>query len=248
MINENYKDLFSTQSSDYAKFRPMYPKELFDYLASIAEEKNYAWDCGTGNGQAAIELAKSFNHVIATDLSDKQLENAILNPKVIYKKATAEDFSNPEKMDLITVAQAFHWFKHDEFAKTVSRVAHPGSHLAVWTYAVSNITPEIDKAVTSLYSGTLDGYWENERSHVEDGYSKITLPFSELKTPSFNLTAEWDLDHLIGYLSTWSALNTYIKKNGTNPLEKHYPEIKEAWGSVKTRTVTWPLSLRLWRI
>jgi SAM-dependent methyltransferase len=246
----DFKDLFSTQSTDYAKFRPTYPPELFTYLASLSPSHELAWDCGTGNGQAAIELAKYFTKVIATDPSQKQLDSALAHPKIKYHQASAENFelSGSEKFDLVTVAQAFHWFKHDKFSEVISKVVKPKGHLAVWTYAVSHITPEIDKAVNVIYSDKLNGYWEKERSHVEDGYHNIKMPFNEIEPTKFDLKAEWSLDQLVGYLTTWSALQTYIKKNGTNPVEEEYENLKKAWGDKKTRTVTWPLTLRVWSI
>ena len=250
MSDSSFKDLFSTQANDYAKFRPTYPKDLFEYLSTLSTTKDLVWDCGTGNGQAAVELAKYFNEVIATDPSQKQLDSAIKNPKITYLQASAEDFNLPKdkKCDLVTVAQAFHWFNHEQFAKTISKTLKTNGHLAVWSYALSSITPELDRAVTKLYSERLNGYWEKERTHVEDGYKNISLPFNEISAPTFHLSAEWTLEHLIGYLSTWSALQTYIKKNGNNPLEEEYQNIKQAWGSAKTRTITWPLNLRIWRI
>jgi ubiquinone/menaquinone biosynthesis C-methylase UbiE len=250
MNNQSFKDLFSTQSNDYAKFRPSYPSELFEYLSKLSTSNKLAWDCGTGNGQAAVELAKYFTEVIATDPSQKQLDQAIKLPNIHYHQATAENFNldHSKKIDLVTVAQAFHWFNHAEFAKVISKTVRPQGHLAVWTYAISSITPEIDKAVSVLYNDRLNGYWEKERVHVEDGYKNISMPFTEITTAQFNLKAEWTLEHLIGYLSTWSALQSYIKKNGSNPLEKEFINIQKAWGDKEIRTITWPLNLRVWRI
>lgn len=250
MSSSNFKDLFSSQANDYAKFRPTYPPELFEYLSSLTSQHIIAWDCGTGNGQAAIELAKYFDNVIATDPSQKQLDSAIANPKIKYSQATAENFNlgEPEKFDLVTVAQAFHWFKHDKFAEVLSKVVKSNGILAVWSYAISKITPEVDKVVNVIYNGKLSGYWEKERSHVEDGYQSITMPFTEIEAKKFELKAVWTLDQLVGYLSTWSALQTYIKKNGNNPVEEEYENLKHAWGNAETRTVTWPLTLRIWKI
>ncbi len=245
-----FKDLFSTQSSDYAKYRPTYPKELFKYLSELSTFKDIAWDCGTGNGQAAIVLTEYFKEVIATDPSQKQLDQAALHERIRYSVAGAENFSNAkdQSIDLVTVAQAFHWFNHGAFSSVLKQYVKPGGHLAVWSYAISDITPEINQAVSKLYSEQLDGYWEKERSHVEDGYKNISMPFKEVETPSFHLSANWSLGHLIGYLSTWSALQTYIKKNGNNPLEDEYENIKKAWGNQEIRTITWPLNLRVWKI
>jgi hypothetical protein len=251
MHQSSFKDLFSKQANDYAKFRPTYPKELFDYLNSLTAEKNIAWDCGTGNGQAALELAKTFSSVMATDPSEKQISNAPAHPQIHYSVASAEDFNSIEsqgKINLITVAQAFHWFKHERFAEIVKKLAAPDAYLVVWSYAISSVTPEVDRAVHHLYEDILHDYWESERRLVEDGYKSIAMPFKEIAPPVIAMKAEWSLEHFTGYLSTWSALQKYISINGQNPLETEYEKIKEAWGDCETRTVSWPLNIRVWKI
>jgi len=61
---------FSPFAKDYAQpRRPSYPAEMFAYLASLAQRHDLAWDCATGNGQAALELVKNFDQVIAADIS-----------------------------------------------------------------------------------------------------------------------------------------------------------------------------------
>lgn len=252
MDKKDFKDLFSTQANLYSQYRPTYPKELYDYLFSISPSLDLAWDCGTGNGQAAIELATKFKKVIATDPSEKQINEAKKASNIVYEVGKAETFyldhSELEgKVNLITVAQAFHWFNHKEFSVCVDKVLQPNGHLAVWTYAVANITPEVDIVVEKLYSKILNGYWEKERSLVDEGYKSIVLPFKECETPKFELSADWTLEHLVGYLSTWSAVQTYIKKNNHNPVEDIYSDLKLAWGSQLVRTIKWPLSLRVFK-
>jgi len=252
MDNKNFKDLFSTQANQYLHFRPLYPNELYAYLSSLSSEHDLVWDCGTGNGQAAFELAKSFKKVIATDPSEKQIKAAKNAPNITYEVGTAETFhqKHPElknKINLITVAQAFHWFNHSEFGETVSYVLSPGGHLAIWTYALASCTPEVDCVIEQLYQKRLNGFWEKERKMVDEGYRNIYLPFKECTTPSFEMSEEWTLNHLVGYLSTWSAVQTYIKKKNQNPIEDIYPELLKAWGNEKTHTIKWPLSLRIFK-
>jgi ubiquinone/menaquinone biosynthesis C-methylase UbiE len=245
----DFKDLFSRQSTDYARFRPTYPDALFKYLASIVEGHSLAWDCGTGNGQAAVKLADYFERVTATDPSAKQLSSAEKHPKVEYLVGSAErtTFSN-ESVDLITVAQAFHWFNQHEFFAETHRVLKPGGALAFWCYGLARISPEVDAVVLRLYKDRLENYWEPERLLVEEGYKNIQIPFKEITPPLFEMRAEWNLEHLVGYLGTWSALQTYIQKNGSNPLEELFPDLRTAWGATKTRPVTWNLSLRVGKV
>jgi SAM-dependent methyltransferase len=245
-----FKDHFSAQSSDYARYRPRYPAALFEYLASIAPTRGRAWDVGTGNGQAAVGLAQDFDKVVATDPSAEQLASAQPHAKVVYQRATAErsPLAN-SSVDLITVAQAVHWFDLDRFYDEVRRVARPGGVIAIWSYGLAEITPDVDAAVHYLYSDVLGTYWPPERSVIEDGYRTVPFPFPELPTPHFQMTARWSLTDLIGYLGTWSSTQAFIKQHGSNPLDLVEGRLKNAWGSPETvREVSWPLFVRAGRI
>src|SRR5689334_6356363 len=100
-----FKDNFSAQSATYAKFRPRYPDELFEFVTGLCSQRQLAWDCGTGNGQCAVSLAKFFDSVVATDASEKQLSNAERHPRVEYRRATAERSGlTGQSVDLVTVA------------------------------------------------------------------------------------------------------------------------------------------------
>lgn len=244
----NFKDLFSTQSTDYAKYRPTYPKELFDYLAALSPQNETAWDAGTGNGQAAVELATRFKKVIATDPSEKQLSEATQKPNITYLHEKAETPSFTEKVNLITVAQAFHWLNHKEFADACKTHAAPGAHLVVWSYALARITPELDKEILPFYDGLLGPYWEKERKDVEDGYKRIVMPFQEITPPEIEMKTEWTFERYAGYLRTWSALNKFIKAHPEVDLEPHFQKIKNAWGDAPLRTLNWPLNIRVWKI
>lgn len=244
----NFKDLFSIQAKDYAQYRPKYPASLFQFLNSLPLEKKTAWDVGTGNGQAAVELAHVFETVIATDPSEKQIDEAAKRPNIKYLVEKAETPSFSEKVNLITVAQAFHWFKHDEFANTCLKVSTPDAHLAVWTYGISTVSPPLDQAVDKLYTGLLGPYWEKERKLVETGYRTIQMPFQEIVVPEFELEVEWSLDQYLSYFKTWSALQTYLKKESMADVEKCFQNISKAWGDDEKRIVRWPLGLRIWKV
>ena len=241
-----FKDLFSEQADRYAQFRPSYPADLFRYLAALSKEQELVWDCGCGSGQAAVGLADHFDQVIATDSSEKQIENAVRHPKVAYRQGPAEDSGLETKsVDLIVAAQSFHWFEWDRFYKEVKRVSKAGGVLAIWCYGLARISPEVDVVVLRFYRDILGSYWGKERRLVEEGYRNIPFPFQEIKPPRFEMIAQWSLDQLVGYLGTWSALQMFTKKNGANPLESLSPELKAAWGNESTRNVQWELAMRV---
>jgi SAM-dependent methyltransferase len=243
-----FKDHFSKQAADYARFRPGYPRELFDYLVSIAPSRRLAWDCGTGNGQAAAGLASVFDAVIATDASEKQITNAELHERVDYLVAPAEDSSiDFGTVDLIMVAQALHWFDLDRFYAEARRVLKSDGVLAASAYNLLHINPAIDEVVNRYYYEVVGPFWPQERKLVEQ-FDNLPFPFHEIDPPKFEMTAQWNLDHLVGYLRTWSSTQRFMAAKGSDPLKQIMGELRAAWGTPEqTRNVIWPLTLRIGR-
>ena len=242
-----FKDHFSRQAADYAKFRPGYPRELFDYLGSIAPSRQLAWDCGTGNGQAAVALASVFDRMIATDASEKQIANAQPDERVEYRVASAEESGlESGTIDLIMVAQALHWFDLPRFYEEVPRVLKSNGVFAASAYKFFHITPEIDRLVNHRYYDKVVGsFWPAERALVEK-FEELPFPFSEIQTPSFEMIAQWNLKHLLGYLRSWSATQRFIAANKRDPLKAIADDLRAAWGDPgQMRKVVWPLILRV---
>lgn len=245
---KDFKDHFSAQAADYARFRPRYPDVLFQYLASIAPERELAWDCATGNGQAAVALAGVFEHVIATDASGEQIANARPHLRVEYRIAPAENSGlDANKADLVTVAQALHWFDLTRFYSEANRVLKTGGVIAAWTYNLLHIAPPIDAVINHYYDTVVGAFWPPERRLVER-FSELPFPFIEIAAPPFEMALEWTLEHLLGYLRTWSATQRFIEANGNDPLEGVGADLRSAWGdSGQLRRVVWPLTLRTGR-
>ncbi|HEY4283598.1 MAG TPA: class I SAM-dependent methyltransferase [Chthoniobacterales bacterium] len=242
----SFKDHFSRQAADYAIFRPGYPRELFDYLGSIAPGRCLAWDCGTGNGQAAVGLASVFDRVIATDASEKQISNAEPHERVEYRVAPAENTGIPSGMvDLIMVAQALHWFDLDRFYDEARRVLRPGGILAASAYNLLRIEPAIEEVVKRYYYEVVGPFWPPERKLVEQ-FANLPFPFQTIDPPKFDMTASWDLDHLIGYLGTWSSTQRFVAAKGSDPLKQITDDLRIAWGNRRQmRKIVWPLILRI---
>ncbi len=243
-----FKDHFSKQAADYARFRPSYRRELFDYLASIAPSRHLAWDCGTGNGQAAVGLASVFDAVIATDASEKQITNATLHERVGYRVAPAEGSGiDSGTIDLIMVAQALHWFELGRFYAEAQRVLKPDGVLAASAYNLLQIEPAIDEVVNRYYYEVVGSFWPPERKLVER-FADLPFPFREIGAPKFEMRASWNLDHLVGYLRTWSSTQRFIAAKGSDPLKQMMYELRATWGAPEqTRDVIWPLTLRIGR-
>ena len=243
-----FKDHFSTQSAAYAKHRPRYPSALFEYLASVTTEHERAWDCATGNGQAALGLARCFTEVIATDASRQQLLSAAPHERIRYRVAAAEQSGlEPGSVDLITVAQALHWFDLEAFYTEVRRVLKGSGVLAVWAYNLLEISPEVDFLINEFYGETVGPYWPPERQLIEEGYRTIAFPFRELEPPPFLMEASWNLAELAGYLRTWSATRRFTEARGFDPVTDLTVKLLAAWGAPaeEEKRVRWPLSLRV---
>ncbi len=240
------KDNFSSQSDQYAKYRPTYPSAFFDYLNSLIPNKQNAWDCGTGNGQIAYELSKTFDTVYATDISQSQIDNAVPADNIIYSVQPAEktDFDQ-QQFDLIIIGQAIHWFNFGQFYSEIRRTAKERALVSVIGYGRIEICESIDRIIRDFYEVVIGTYWDKERKYIDENYTTIPFPFDEMPTPHFANKLDWTLEHVIGYLNTWSAVKHFVKQNGYNPVFPLQIEIEKHWGGEKTRAVNFPLLLRM---
>ena len=241
-----FKDHFSGHAGTYASFRPGYPPALFDFVAALPRGRSLVWDCATGNGQAAGDLAARFARVIATDASAEQLAHAEPHPNVEYRQAPAERSGLADRsVDLVTVATAVHWFDFDRFYAEVRRVLAPGGALAAWAYNLARVDPEVDALIDHLARDVVGAYWPPERKWVDDDYRDIPFPFAEVPAPALWIEERWDLQRLLDYFQTWSSTNRYRAKTGLDPVEAARPDFERAWGHpAEVREVRWPVMMR----
>jgi SAM-dependent methyltransferase len=245
--------LFGTVAREYADFRPGYPAELFAWLARSVTSRDAAWDCGCGSGQASVALAAHFTRVFATDASPEQIAAAQPHPRVEYAVASAERSGLADaSADLVTVAQALHWFDVPAFYEEAARVARPGALLAIWTYPRPELEhPDLDRVFRDFHANVVGPYWPPGRRHVEANYSTLPGPaesgwFSELQPPAFGLALDWSLDHLAGYAASWSATARYRKEQGTDPVPSFRSRLAAAWpAGAATARLRMPLGLRV---
>lgn len=245
---EGFIDNFSTKSKNYSFSRPTYPQSLFKFLSTVTLQNNLAWDCATGNGQAAIGLAKYFKKVIASDASRNQIRYAFQRENVEYKVFQAENAEiDSDSVDIVTVAQALHWFDLDKFYSNVKRVGKKGGIIAVWSYDMHKVNPQIDKITSKLDvdGDILGSYWDKEARYVKEKYKTITFPFREISVPVFKTTLYWNLHQLWNYMKTWSSVKKYYSENKRDPLELVKPEVRALWGDeFDKKEVTWNLNTR----
>jgi len=241
-----FNDHFSDASSDYKAYRPQYPNELFEFLADLSPAKQNVWDCGCGNGQASVALAEYFQNVFASDASEAQIKQAEKKPNIQYSTSPAESMvASDNSLDMVSVAQAIHWFDHDKFFKEVDRVLKPGGVLAAWGYQLIYTDTALDSLIEKLHGEIVGPYWPKGRELLDEGFTKIPFPYARHAAPKFFMSAEWSFSELLGYLNTWSAVKKYQQAKGENPIEIIFEELKAAWDLVgdQRKKVHWPLIL-----
>jgi ubiquinone/menaquinone biosynthesis C-methylase UbiE len=246
----SFPDHFSGVAGAYAERRPHYPRQLFTWLAALAPQRELAWDCATGSGQAAVGLADHFERVIATDASEAQIAAAVAHPDIEYRVAPAASSGlASDSADLVTVGQALHWFDRPAFYAEARRVLRPDGVVAVWTYGLSSLgDPRADAALRRFYSETVGPYWPRERALVDAGYRTIEFPFDEIPPPEIEMEARWPLAAFLGYVATWSAVTRFRAERGFDPVAKLAEELGPHWGDpAAPRQVRWPLALRVGR-
>ncbi|HEX7855631.1 MAG TPA: class I SAM-dependent methyltransferase [Sphingobium sp.] len=243
------RNWFASGGDAYARYRPTYPDALPAFLASVAPSTDSAVDVGCGNGQFTIQLAAHFAAVTGIDPSADQIAHAVPHEGVRYACAPAEAMGLPDgSAALITAAQAAHWFDLPRFYAEARRIAAPGAVLALVSYGIPVFDAEINGRFQQFYRDEVGGYWPPERKLVETGYAGIDFPFAELPWPAMATHRQWDLAALLGYVSTWSALRR-AEEAGQQALVVHFAEdLAKLWGDpAATRSVEWPITLRLGR-
>ena len=238
------KDLFSDQSLHYKQARPNYSLQIVQEILKHVPERHFAWDCGAGSGQFTQLLAPYFDHVMATDISEAQLQQAPYLENVSYQVQAAEQTSiAAQSIDLVTVAQAIHWFNFEGFYKEVKRVLKPQGIFAALGYGLIQVQDAaINTLLQQLYFETLNGYWDAERRYIDELYQTIPFPFQEKPVPELHLEYQWTAQQLLSYLSTWSALKHYQDKNDDDPLQSISNALKAA---PENLDVTFPVLLRV---
>lgn len=241
-----FHDHFSGHAASYATHRPSYPRALYEWLATQTESHNVAWDCATGNGQAATGLADHYRTVVASDASAGQISSRQEHPRIHYIVALAERAPLWDgSCDLLTVAQAVHWFDFNRFYAEARRVLKRGGTIAVWTYERFSLSPAIDAAVERFYNGTVGPYWPPERRWVELGYRTLPFPFDEVPAPPLEMEIRWTREQLLQYIGTWSAVQRYRKATGKDPMPDLRRELEALWvDPTEPRTLRWPIHVR----
>ena len=240
---------FSPLAERYARARPRYPAELYAWLASLVDRRELAWDCATGNGQAAEGLAEQFARVIATDASAEQIRHAAPDPRVDYRVARAETSGlAPASVDLATVASALHWFDHEPFFAEVRRVVRPGGVFAAWVYHAGTVEPPFDELFRRFYWEVAKPYFAAGTDHVDAGYRTIPMPGEPIPAPPFRVEVEWTREQLLDYVASWSAVAAYRRARGDDPTRELAAELERLYAGRGALALRMPLIVHARRL
>ncbi len=246
---ENFPDHFSGHAQLYRAARPTYPPELFSWLAAQAPTHDLAWDVACGNGQATCALAQHFTHVIGTDPSAEQIDNATRVENIEYRVETAERSTLASgAVSLITVAQALHWFDVERFYDEVRRTACANAVIAAWGYSDCHTGDEAtDAVIDHLYVDLTGPYWPKQRPHIDAGYATLPFPFARLDVPSMAMTTAWRVEQALAYFRSWSATQRYQAARGEDPVSLIEDDLKRAWGT-QQRFMKWGFFVHAGRV
>lgn len=241
-------DHFSPLARAYARGRFGYPPALYQFLAAHCPAPDRAWDCGTGSGQAALDLTREFSNVIATDISLPLLQLAPAHPRIDYRAVSAEASGLPAaSMDLVTVAQALHWFDLPRFWRETARVLKPGGLLAFWGYTWPLASPAID-GVLAEFRTVIAPHWPAKSELLQEEYRTVTPPFPEIECPHFVAEVDWMLEDYLAHWHSWSAVRYHREQFQFDLVARFAPRLQAAWPASGTMRVTWPLHLRVFRV
>jgi len=244
------RNWFDRGGKDYARFRPDYPADLAAFLASVSPDRALAVDVGCGNGQLTVPLAAHFDRVIGLDPGEEQIAHAAAHPRIAYGCAHAERLPvASHRADLVTVAQAAHWFDLPRFYGEVRRTAASGGVVALVSYGVLRLEDELGDRFTRFYAQEIGPYWPAERKHVDNGYADMPFRFETITAPRLEIRKAWTLDELLGYISTWSAVRSVREASREDILMRFAEDLALLWGDpAHRREVRWPINMRVGRV
>jgi SAM-dependent methyltransferase len=238
---KSFQDRFSGHAELYAGARPTYPDSLIRELASLSPGRARAWDCGTGNGQAAQLLAKHFERVHATDASPQQIAQAAPNPRIDFAAEPAEQCSLPNaSCDLVLAAQALHWFELDAFYAEAKRVLRPGGLLAAIGYGWFYVDPVVDEIIGRTLLKPLEPIWAPANWLLIDNYRSIAFPGDEVRLTPCAIHLLWSREQLEAYVRSWSA----VQRWEANALGDAFAELAGVWPDNQPRQLSMPVITR----
>lgn len=246
------ENTFSQASDAYQQARPRYPDALYDWMLQHVPARQQAWDCATGNGQAAADLARYFSMVQATDISAEQVSHGLQRNNIMYSAQPAEQTGfAAASFDLISVAQALHWFDYSRFWTEVKRVARPDALFCGWGYGWFNCDAELQQVFVQPFRAVLAPYWAANNQILWNGYpdADVAFPFERIAAPEFTIEVNWTIEQLLAYLQTWSACKRALQDStAAQTLNRLISGAQDKFSHYAAMPIQMPLSVIAGRI
>lgn len=197
------EEKFSGKEKIYASARPDYSTELFEYLKAnniVGNDMTVA-DIGAGTGIFTRQISKYVKKVYAVEPNDGMREQGIKNncysKNVTFINGTAENTEIESKaIDVVTAAQAFHWFDKSAFKNECRRILKPdGKIILVWNDRNENAQIIADNfEINKLYCKDFHGF-SNGMSFEKESFGDFFD--GEFELLNFENDFEYDMSGFI---------------------------------------------------
>jgi ubiquinone/menaquinone biosynthesis C-methylase UbiE len=221
---------FSDRVANYVKYRPSYPDAMIEYLVSKVQTSEYKIlaDIGSGTGILTRLLLSYYEKVIGVEPNNEmrlEAERALgSNERFVSVSGTAESTTLLDKsVNIITVAQAFHWFDREKTKKEFGRILKENGLVAlIWNNRLVNT--EFLREYDSVLKEYATDY--NEVNHQNIKLEDLQAFYGgEVEKKEFKNKQEFDLESVYGRLDS----SSYAPKPGTENYRVIREKLKDAF-------------------
>ena len=220
------RELFTHKTDDYSRFRPSYPDSAIDWLAEQLPDAAVA-DIGAGTGIFTKALIRKFKNITAVEPNAAMREKfTAALPQIPCSDGSAEITKLPDSsVDLVTAAQAFHWFDAEKFKQEAARILRSGGKTAIiWNTSLDcDFTMARNLVCRKYCPGFTSGY-AGKRSPADGDLFLQKEFFCRVEVVTFRNDFPMDLEIFEGNMRSRS----YALMAG----DEHYPEFIESLRSV----------------
>ena len=214
MSDDRYRFSFDAIAEMYEQTRPTYAPEALEFIAQRLPLKRVL-DLAAGTGKLTRQLVALGAEVVAVEPGDAMravLERVV--PEAQALSGSAEHIPLPDaSVDVVTVGQAFHWFRADEAVVEMHRVLRPGGGYALLWNQWDDDDPvlcELNALIERLRpEGTHDS-----REAWEEVLNASPL-FGAVEERRFRHAERLDADTIVGRVASVSAVAAALPKQQT---------------------------------
>jgi SAM-dependent methyltransferase len=217
---------FSNRVENYVKYRPDYPREIIGWLTAqgALEQDTIVADIGCGPGISTRMFLENGNRVFGVEPNSamRAAASEYLKPFPNFKliEGSSENTNlNDASIDLVTAAQAFHWFRPEPTRKEFERIIKPGGHAAlIWNIRQEETTPFLIEYERLIRDHSADYQAVRHNNIGDEEVAQFLGP--DMRAATFDNVQEFDFDGLLGRLLS----SSYMPADD----DARYPAMKDA--------------------